>query len=92
MVERMNGLTRENTTKADRYGTAEAILADLYGWLVRYDFCHENQRIGGKPPYEVVLAWYKEDPPLFLRELTVLRAHRSQPGERPTCIGKYFGP
>ena len=36
MVERMNGLTKEATTKAHRYETPAQMIADLAGWLVRY--------------------------------------------------------
>ena len=39
MVERMNGLTKENTTKRNRYETGEQMLGDLPGWFVRYYFC-----------------------------------------------------
>lgn len=35
MVERMKGLTKENTTKKNCYETAEQMLADLHGWFVR---------------------------------------------------------
>jgi transposase len=36
MVERMNGLTKENTVKKNRYMTVAEMLADLYGSFVRY--------------------------------------------------------
>jgi transposase InsO family protein len=39
MVERMNGLTKENTVKRNRYVTVAEMLEDLYGWFVRYNFC-----------------------------------------------------
>lgn len=35
MVERMNGLTKENTTKKRRYEIATEMLEDLRGWFVR---------------------------------------------------------
>jgi len=35
MVERTKGLTKENTTKRNRYETVEQMLADLHGWFVR---------------------------------------------------------
>ena len=78
MVERMNGLTKENTTKRNRYVTVRAMLDDLHGWFVRYNFCRRNRRIGGKTPCEAVLAWHKKDPTLFLREPTALLVYRSQ--------------
>ena len=78
MVERMNGLTKENTTKRNRYVTVQAMRDDLHGWFVRYNFCRKNRRIGGKTPYEAVLAWYKKDPSLFFREPTTLLVYRSQ--------------
>jgi len=78
MVERMNGLTKENTTKRNRYETVQAMREDLRGWFVRYNFCRKNRRIGGKTPYEAVFAWYKKDPSLFLKEPAALLAYRSQ--------------
>ncbi len=78
MVERMNGLTKENTTKRQRYETVAAMLTDLHGWFVRYNFCRKNRRIGGKTPYEAGLLWYAKQPELFLREPTALLAFRSQ--------------
>ena len=78
MVERMNGLTKENTTKKSRYQTVEQMLSDLHGWFVRYNFCRKNRRIGGKTPYEAVLLWYAKQPEIFLKEPTALLAFRSQ--------------
>lgn len=78
MVERMNGLTKENTTKCNRYVTVQAMREDLRGWFVRYNFCRKNRRLGGKTPYEAVLAWYKKDPSLFTKEPAALLAYRSQ--------------
>ena len=78
MVERMNGLTKENTTKRNRYVTVQAMREDLHGWFVRYNFCRTNRRIGGKTPYEAVFAWYKKNPSIFLKEPAALLAYRSQ--------------
>ena len=77
MVERMNGLTKENTVKKNRYVTVAEMLADLHGWFVRYNFCRKNRRIGGKTPYDVVLAWHKKDPTLFIKEPTALLSYRN---------------
>ena len=77
MVERMNGLTKENTVKRNRYVTVQEMLADLHGWFVGYNFCRKNRRIGGKTPYEAVLAWHKKDPTLFIKEPTTLLSHRN---------------
>jgi len=74
MVERMNGLTKENTTKRNRYETVQAMREDLRGWFVRYNFCRKNRRVGGKTPYEAVLARYKKDPSLFTKEPAALLA------------------
>lgn len=76
MVERMNGLTKEATVKKNRYMTAQEMLEDLHGWFVRYNFCRKNRRIGGRTPYEAVLAWHKRDPTLFIKEPTTLLSFR----------------
>jgi hypothetical protein len=78
---RMNGLTKENTTKKNRYVTVPEMLDDLHGWFVRYNFCRKNRRIGDKTPYEAVLAWYQKDPSIFVIEPTALLAFRSQSGD-----------
>jgi len=78
MVERMNGLTKENTTKKSRYETAPQMREDLRGWFVRYNFCRRHRQIGGKTPYEAVIAWHKKDPSLFIKEPAALLAYRSQ--------------
>ena len=80
MVERMNGLTKENTTKRNRYETVAEMLTDLHGWFVRYNFCRKNRRIGGKTPYEAVLTLVCQSRPieLFIKEPTALLAFRSQ--------------
>ena len=58
MVERMNGLIKQGTTKAHVYPTAEAMTNDLASWLDRYNFYRRNRRIGGKTPYEAAVSWY----------------------------------
>ncbi len=77
MVERMSGLTKENTVKKNRYVTLQEMLDDLPGWFVRYNFCRKNRRIGGKRPYEAVLAWHKKAPSLFIQEPAALLALRN---------------
>ena len=81
MVERMNGLTKEATTKAHHYETPQQMIADLASWLVRYNFCRKHRRIGNKTPYQATLDWYQKDPTLFTREPTTLLAYRSQSRE-----------
>jgi transposase InsO family protein len=36
MVERMNGLTKEETVKKNRYETVAEMLSDMHGWFIRY--------------------------------------------------------
>ena len=81
LVERMNGLIKEATTKARRYQTAQEMKKDLHGWFVCYNFCRKHRRIGGKTPYEAALTWYEKDPTLFIKELAVLLVYRSQSTE-----------
>lgn len=78
MVERMNGLTKENTTKKKRYQAVAEMLDDLHGWFVRYNFCRKNRRIGSKTPYEAALFWYAKDKTLFIREPTALLIYRNE--------------
>lgn len=78
LVERMNGLTKEATTKAHRYETAEQMTEDLSAWFVRYNFCRKHRRVGNRTPYEATVAWHEKQPELFIREPTALLAYRSQ--------------
>ena len=81
MVERMNGLTKHNTTKLHTYQTAEQMLVDLQAWIVRYNFYRKNRRIGGKTPYEAVCHWYIKQPDIFKMKPEHLLRFRSQPYE-----------
>jgi len=76
MVERMNGLTKEATTKVHHYENAEQMSQDLHGWFVRYNFCRRHRRIGNKTPYEACLEWFAKQPELFIKEPTALLAFR----------------
>lgn len=81
LVERMNGLTKENTTRRTTYQTAGEMIADLDGWFVRYNCCRRNRRIGGKTPYEAACDWYDKQPDIFREKPDHLLLYRSQPCE-----------
>lgn len=78
LAERMNGLTKEHTTKAHLYATPQEMLTDLWGWCVRYNFCRKHRRIGKKTPYEAVCEWYEKQPQLFHKEPSLLLTYRSR--------------
>lgn len=78
LVERMNGLTKENTTRKNTYQTADEMRADLLGWFVRYNFCRRNRRIGGKTPYTAACEWYAKDPEIYKKTPDSLLLYRSQ--------------
>ncbi|MBW3624987.1 MAG: IS481 family transposase [Armatimonadetes bacterium] len=84
LAERMNGLTKENTTKKNAYAGPQEMIEDLKGWMVRYDFYRPHRQLGRKTPYEAVCEWHKKEPQRFLREpssLLAYRSYRSQPPE-----------
>lgn len=84
LAERMNGLTKENTTKKQAYASPQAMIEDLKGWMSRYDFFRKHRRLGGKTPYQAVCDWFEKEPDRFLREpssLLAFHAYRSQPPE-----------
>lgn len=78
LAERMNGLTKENTTKKNVYATPDAMTQDLWGWCVRYNFCRKHRRIGKITPYEAVCEWHQKQPELFNKEPSHLLTYRSQ--------------
>ena len=77
MVKRMNGLTREATTKAHHYEMPDQVIADLASWFVHYNFCCTHRRNGNKTSYQAALDWCQKDPTLFLREPITLLIYRN---------------
>jgi transposase InsO family protein len=77
LAERMNGLTKEQTTKRNVYATPREMIQDLWGWCVRYNFCRKHRRIGKKTPYEAVCEWHRKQPELFHKEPSHLLTYRS---------------
>jgi transposase InsO family protein len=77
LVERTNGLIKENTTKQHHYQNAEQMKDDLQRWLVHYNFYRRHRRIGRITPYEAVCRWYEQQPNLFIKEPTHLLRYRS---------------
>lgn len=77
LVERMNGLTKENTTKRHRYETTDQMMRDLAEWLIRYNFFRPHGRLGRKTPYEATVEWYGKRPDLFNQEPTQFRTRHS---------------
>jgi transposase-like protein len=81
LAERLNGLTKENTTKKHRYADPKEMITDLKRWMIRYDFFRRHRRLEGKTPYQAVCDWYLKEPQRFLREPSSLLNYRSQPFE-----------
>jgi transposase InsO family protein len=54
LVERTNGLIKENTTKQHHYQNPAQMKQDLQHWLVHYNFYRRHRRIGHLTPYEAV--------------------------------------
>ena len=80
MVERTNGLIKENTTKQHHYQNPQQMKQDLHRWIVHYNFYRRHRRIGRITPYEAACRWYDKQPELFLKKPTHLLKYRSQCG------------
>jgi hypothetical protein len=80
MVERTNGLIKENTTRQHRYQNAAQMKDDLRCWVIHYNFYRRHRRIGRITPYEAVCQWHQKQPELFLKEPDHLLAYRLQCG------------
>lgn len=78
LVERTNGLIKENTTKAHHYQNLQQMEEDLHAWFVQYNFYRRHRRIGRITPYEAVCHWHQKQPELFTKEPAHLLAYRSQ--------------
>jgi transposase InsO family protein len=90
LVERTNGLIKQNTTKQHRYQTASlpepatderrSASLDLHRWFVQYNFYRRHRRIGRITPYQAVCRWYDKQPELFIKEPAHLLRYCSQSG------------
>lgn len=80
LVERTNGLIKENTTKQHHYHNPQQMKEDLQRWLVHYNFYRRHRRLGRITPYEAVCRWYDKQPELFLKEPAHLLSYCSQTG------------
>jgi transposase-like protein len=62
LVERTNGLIKQNTTKAHHYQNLAQMKEDLQHWFVHYNFSRRHRRLGRITPYEAVCRWYDKQP------------------------------
>lgn len=69
LVERVNGLIQEATTKRVRYETPAQRDQALVTWLVHYMFIRKHRRIplGRMTPFEAACRWYATNPELFTK-------------------------
>lgn len=81
LVERVNGLIQDGTTKRHRYNDALEMIDDLYRWLLYYNFYRKHRQIGRRTPYEMVCEYYRQKPDLFIKEPDHLLGYCPQRGE-----------
>ena len=86
LVERVNGLIQEATTKRVRYEVADHRDQALVAWLVHYTFTRNHRRIplGKMTPFEAACRWHATNPELFTKRPDrndLLRKICSQPPE-----------
>ncbi len=72
LVERTNGLIRQDTHKRHKYPGYPELIDALHAWLAYYNLRRKHRRIGRKTPYEAVCDWYRKCPNLFIKEPTHL--------------------
>lgn len=70
MVERMNGLIKEQTVKRQAYPSHPAIEAGLELWMKTYNCYRPHPRLGYRTPYQLVCDWSTKNPERFLKDPT----------------------
>lgn len=68
LVERINGLIQDDTTKRHAYKDACQMIDALEHWSVYYNFSRRHRLIGRKTPYEKVCEYHQLKPYLFIKE------------------------
>jgi transposase InsO family protein len=81
LVERLNGLIQEATTKRHTYRDASEMIEDLDNWSVYYNFYRRHRQIGRRTPYEMSCEYYRINPNLFIKEPANLLGNCPQRGE-----------
>ena len=81
LVERLNGLIQDATTKKHTYKDASEMIESLDRWLVYYNFRRKHRLIGRKTPYEKVCEYHQLNPYLFIKEPAHLQDYCPQRGE-----------
>jgi transposase InsO family protein len=81
LVERLNGLIQDGTTKRHIYKNAAEMIDDLGRWSVYYNFYRKHRQIGRRTPYEKTCDYYLLCPNLFIKEPAHLLDFCPQCGE-----------
>lgn len=68
LVERLNGLIQEQTTKKHKYSSADEMIEHILKWLIYYNFYRKHRQIGRKTPYQKACDYYQMHPELFIKE------------------------
>jgi len=72
LVERLNGIIQDETTKRHFYKGASEMIDDLSRWFIYYNFYRKHRQIGRKTPYQKTCEYYQLDQYLFIKEPTHL--------------------
>jgi transposase-like protein len=81
LVERVNGLIQNDTTKRQVYADASEMIDALKRWSAYYNFRRRHRLIGRITPYEKVCDYYQTKPYLFIKEPAHLLDYCPQRGE-----------
>lgn len=69
MVERVNGIIKNNTILANKYANIEEMKNDVFGFLIRYNLYRRHgslkKELKVRTPFEAIEKWYELDPNLF---------------------------
>lgn len=65
MVERVNGMIKENTIKVHRYRDYKEMNKDFKMYEMRYNVYRRHNSIKRKTPYQLTEEWFKKKPSIF---------------------------
>lgn len=67
LVERANGLTKQNTLQKHRYETHQQMRRDLHLWWRFYNWHRPHRKLHRKTPWQTTLDWFDKQPHRFTR-------------------------
>jgi transposase InsO family protein len=73
MAERAVGVVKEHTIKVHRYLEVSKAIEDINSFQNFHNHYRKLRTLGGKTPYEMMIAWFVKEPKIFFKDPTVTK-------------------